>query len=145
MTRAMFVTVLHRLEGRPAPGGAAPFSDVPAGQWHSDAIAWAAENGIVLGIGNGMFAPQADITRQDLAVILARYAEAAGKQFPVTLQYKAFEDDTSIAGYAKDAVQALFCGSILQGKPGNRFDPEGASTRAEVAAVIRRFAEATAV
>jgi hypothetical protein len=98
----------------------------------------------VLGIGNGMFAPQADITRQDLAAILARYAEAADKQFHVTLQYKAFEDDASIAGYAKGAVQTLFCGSILQGKPGNRFDPEGASTRAEVAAVIRRFAEATA-
>jgi hypothetical protein len=143
VTRAMLVTVLHRLEGLPSPSGDTAFIDAPAGQWHSEAVAWAAENGIVLGVGDGMFAPMDDVTRQDLASVIVRYAEATGRQFPVTLQYKVFDDDDAIAGYAKNAVQTLCGGGIINGKPGNVFDPLGSATRAEVAATIRRFVEAT--
>jgi hypothetical protein len=89
-----------------------------------------------------MFAPDAEITRQDLAVILMRYAEFANRQFPVTLQYDTFTDDADIAGYAQQAIQTLAGGGILSGKPGGLFDPQGSATRAEVASVLHRFIEA---
>jgi hypothetical protein len=143
MTRAMLVTVLHRLEGSPAPGGGAAFGDVAAGLWYSDAVAWAAGTGVVNGVGGGNFAPNAEISRQDLAVILMRYAEKAGKQFPVTLQYTAFTDEDAIADYANNAVQTLYSGGIIGGKPANTFDPKGGATRAEVAAMLHRFIERT--
>jgi hypothetical protein len=141
MTRAMLDTVLHRLAELSAPAGAAAVGDVPAGQWYSEAVAWAAESGIVQGIGGGNFAPNTEISRQDMAVILTRYADATGKQFPVTLQYSAFADDADIADYAKNAVQTLYRGGIVSGKPGNVFDPKGSATRAEVAAMLHRFTE----
>jgi hypothetical protein len=144
MTRAMLVTVLHRLDGLSASSGSGAFGDVPSGQWYSDAVAWASSSGIVQGVGAGSFAPQADVTRQDLAVILTRYAEASGNQFPVTLQYQAFADDAEIADYAKNAVQTLVGGGIVNGKPGNAFDPKGNATRAEVAALLHRFVEKAA-
>jgi hypothetical protein len=143
MTRAMLVTVLHRLEGSPAPGGGGSFDDVASGQWYSDAVAWASEIGVVNGVGGGRFAPNVEISRQDLAVILTRYADAAGKQFPVTLQYVTFADENSIADYAKNAVQTLYTGGIVNGKQDNAFDPRGSATRAEVAAMLHRFIERT--
>jgi hypothetical protein len=71
-----------------------------------------------------------------------RYAESAGIRFPVTLQYSAFADDADIADYAKNAVQTLYSGGIISGKPDNAFDPKGNATRAEVAAMLHRFIEA---
>jgi hypothetical protein len=139
MTRGMLVTVLYRLHGSAAGSSGNPFSDVPGGQYYTDAVLWAAANGIVEGY-DGKFSPNAPITRQDMAVILLRYAEYAGKQFPVTLQYVTFADDASIADYAANAVKTLYCGGIISGKPGNIFDPKGNATRAEVAAVLHRFA-----
>jgi hypothetical protein len=144
MTRGMLATVLGRLEnisvGDAAPG--VPFTDVAAERYYAPYIAWAAENGLVSGVGDNRFAPDAVITRQDMAVILARYAEFAELQFPVTLQYAGFEDDGEIADYAKNAVQILFCGGIVNGKPGDRFDPRGGATRVEVAATLHRFVDA---
>ena len=77
MSRAMLATVLWRMEGQPAPTGANTFTDVPAGQWYTDAVTWAAEQGIVTGTGNGLFDPNGDITREQLAVMLYRYAGGA--------------------------------------------------------------------
>jgi hypothetical protein len=139
----MLVTVLHRYAGGPAPADSAGFGDVAAGQWYSEAVAWAAETGIVNGIGNGNFSPDAEISRQDLATIIVRYTEVAEIQFPVTLQYALFADDADIAGYAKNAVQTLYGGGIVGGKPNNLFDPAAGATRAEVAAVLHRFVERT--
>jgi uncharacterized repeat protein (TIGR02543 family) len=142
MTRAMLVTVLFRMHGASAGAYDNPFSDVPADEYYAAAVAWAAANGIVEGVGSGMFAPNADITRQDMAVIFTRYSEYANKQFPVTLQYSEFADDAAIASYAKQAVETLFCGGIVNGKNGNIFDPAGSTTRAEMAAIFHRFIEA---
>jgi hypothetical protein len=119
----------------PSPG----FADVPEGQWYSDAVAWAYGAGIVSGIGDNRFAPDAEITRQDLAVMLARYADAMEAALPATRAAAAFADSGDVAGYAKDAAALLYSAGIVNGKPGNLFDPSGPATRAEVAAMLHRF------
>jgi uncharacterized repeat protein (TIGR02543 family) len=146
MTRGMIVTVLYRLAGgesgelRVEKGEL--FSDVPDGTWYTDAAAWAQANGIVFGVGDKLFAPNANISRQDLAVILLRYADYAHATFPVKLSYVEFADEAAISAYAQTAVQALFGGGIVSGKADNLFDPQGDATRAEVASILHRFIEA---
>jgi hypothetical protein len=148
MTRGMIITVLGRLagadedtnEGAAASGG---FSDIEAGAYYTPYVAWAAANGLVSGTGAGGFAPNEDVTRQDLATLIARYAEFAGLSVPPLRPAESFDDDALTADYAKDALRALTAGGILNGKPGNIFDPRGGATRAEVAAILHRFIEAT--
>jgi|GEM_PF-2343362 len=145
LNRAMIVTILHRREGTPAPSSTViPFNDVPAGQWFTTAIIWAAENNIVSGIGGGRFAPNANITRQDLAVILMRYADHIGVNFPTVTTYSPFADNHMIAGYARDAVRDAVEAGIIGGTTGNRFAPLENATRAQTAAMLRRFITAIA-
>jgi hypothetical protein len=141
LTRAMIVTILHRIEGIPTPDtGAAAFDDVvDHGAWYHDAVRWAAANGIVTGFGDGRFGPGDNVTRQDLAVILMRYAEFAGHSPPAARASVAWGDDAHIAGYAKEAVDALFRAEVINGRDPGRFDPRGLATRAEVAAMLHRF------
>jgi hypothetical protein len=144
MTRGMIVTVLGRLYGTDTEAYASSgFDDVTPGKYYTPYVEWAKQNGIVSGVGGNRFSPDAEITRQDLAVIITRYADFAEKQFPVTLQYAVFTDEADIAEYAKSAVQTLYCGSIVSGKPNNLFDPKGNATRAEVAAILHRFTDRT--
>jgi len=140
MSRAMIVTALHRLSDEPAAGNAS-FPDVPVGMWYNAAIAWAQEDGVVLGYGDGRFGPNDDITRQDLAVILVRYAESIGFELTATRELPDFADKAKIADYAQAAVEMLYQAEILNGKDNNLFDPTGFATRAEVAAVLHRFVE----
>jgi hypothetical protein len=143
MTRGMVVTVLGRLYGADTSiYASSDFDDVESGKYYTPYVEWARRRGIVLGIGGNKFNPDGELTRQDLAVIITRYADFARKQFPVTLQYAAFADDADIAEYAKPSVQTLYCSGIVGGKPGNLFDPKGSATRAEVAAILNRFIEA---
>ena len=90
-------------------------------------------------IGNNKFAPNANISRQDLAVILARYADVMGITLPESEAAIAFADKSDIASYASAAVTAMQKAGIINGKPGNVFDPQGIATRAEVAAMLHRF------
>jgi hypothetical protein len=141
MSRAMLVTVLHRLAGTDtAARGNSAFDDVQDGTWYTDAVIWASENGIASGVGDNRFAPDANITRQDLAVLLARYANTADIALPTTRAAPAFSDGADIAGYAQDAVALLYRAGIINGKDGNVFDPRGNATRAEAAAMLYRFA-----
>jgi len=142
ITRAMFVTVLYRIAGGESMSVIfpSPFDDVADGQWYSAAVAWTAANGIVSGIGGGLFAPDSEITRQDMAVMLLRYLKYIKADYVVTDEYKIFADETDIASYAKDAVQTLNKLGIIQGKGNNIIDPKGNATRAEAAAMLRRFA-----
>ncbi|MCL1905741.1 MAG: InlB B-repeat-containing protein, partial [Clostridiales bacterium] len=143
-TRGMIVTILYRLEGEPDVSDLTnPFDEVAAGTWYTDAVIWAAGNGIVSGYGGGKFGPEDSITRQDLAVILNNYAKSVGIKLPAVNGYKGFNDDADIANYAKDAIERFFEAGIIAGKPGNIFDPKGDATRAEVAAMLHRFLEAT--
>jgi hypothetical protein len=115
------------------------FSDVAADAWYGGAMAWATENGLVSGIGGGLFAPEASITRQDLAVLLLRYAWHIDKGLPPKRTYAGFADDGQIADYARQAAEILYEATVIGGKPGNLFDPRGSATRAETAAMFHRL------
>jgi len=141
LSRAMIVTILYRLEYEPNVDELEnPFSDVTANQYYTKAVLWAAENGIVNGY-HGEFSPNDYISRQDLAVILYRYAVFAEKKLTETRNYPGFSDASSIASYAKVAVEALYKAGVINGKPNNKFDPGGNATRAETAAMLHRFLE----
>jgi hypothetical protein len=137
MTRAMVVTVLHNYAGKPAAPDANPFSDVPAGAWYSKPVIWAAENRIVSGLGDGRFDPDGDVTREQLAVILCRYAEKLG--LDTSGGALDFSDTADISFWAAPAVQWCVNAGIVSGYPDSTFRPQGSATRAEIAAMIHGF------
>jgi hypothetical protein len=139
MTRAMAVTVLFRMDNPAKGADTTDFADVPLYQWYSDAIAWAAQNGIVLGYDETSFGPDDLITRQDMAVILLRYADYKRLKLPAMRTYLAFADDAGVSGYARAAVAAMYNAGVIDGKPENRLDPAGLTTRVEGAAMLRRL------
>ncbi|MDR1574178.1 MAG: S-layer homology domain-containing protein [Clostridiales Family XIII bacterium] len=142
MTRAMFATVLARHADGTAAGGAS-FGDVPAGRWYTDAVLWAAENGIVSGVGGGLFDPDGQITREQLAVMLHGYAKFAGIDTSGAAGISGFADDASVSPWASDALAWAVSEGLISGKPGGLLDPKGKATRAEVAAILERFIEKT--
>jgi hypothetical protein len=144
LTRGMGVTVLYRIAGSPAVSGLAnPFDDVPEGRWYTDAVKWAAANGIAAGYGNGKFGTEDNITREQMAVMIVNYEQFSGKIPPDILMDREFSDWNDISGWAKDAVNRLTMQGIINGKPNNLFDPGGNATRAESAAMLHRFLEAS--
>ena len=142
MTRGMLVTVLGRMAGiDPDDYRGASFSDVDENQYYAPYVKWAADMGIVTGIGDNRFAPDANISRQDLAVILNNYADKMGIIMMLTLQNVVFTDSDDIAAYATDAVSKLVAAGVISGRDDGSFDPLGNATRAEVAAMLHRFGE----
>jgi len=145
MTRGMFVAVLWRLDGRPdAEAGGEPFTDVKPGSYYEKAAAWASENGIVRGVGEGRFDPDGGITREQIAAILMRYADHLGRDVSGRSPLDAFPDGGSVSKYARDAVSWALDGAIVRGvrtDEGDRLNPRAGATRAEVATMIMRFAE----
>ncbi|MDR1217307.1 MAG: S-layer homology domain-containing protein [Oscillospiraceae bacterium] len=141
VTRAMLVTILYRLEGSPAVTGGASFDDVADGQYYTDAVAWASGSGIVTGVGGGRFSPNGSITRQDMAVILARYAAFKGKTLSAMREADAFTDGDEIADYAREAVTALNEAGLINGANG-RVNPRGETPRSQAAALLHRYIEA---
>ncbi|MGN1306138.1 MAG: leucine-rich repeat protein [Faecousia sp.] len=139
MTRAMLVTVLWRYEGAPMEGSNI-FSDVPNGQWYTDAVAWAAANGIVGGVGNGRFDPEGNITREQMATILHRYAEKKGLDTSKRDDLGGFPDGEKVQSWAKDAMQWVVAEGIINGSEGKLL-PQGNATRAQVATILMRFIE----
>ncbi|MCL2500043.1 MAG: S-layer homology domain-containing protein [Defluviitaleaceae bacterium] len=138
MTRAMFVAVLHRLEGNPAPSGSGRFIDVAPGRWHHDAAQWAAEQGLVGGVGGDRFAPDRTITHQEMAVILHRYSNLKGYAIPVNRDMLTISDTVRIPSWAGIAVREMTMAGVLDAY-GNAFNPLDTATRAEVAAMFRSF------
>ena len=138
----MFVTVLWRMDGSPAAGGNNAFADVQNEAYYVEAVQWAAQNGIVMGIGGAQFSPDAEVTREQMATFLYRYEQYSGKIPPETAASQTFTDGGMISEYALNAVNTLVAQGIINGKPGNLFDPQGQATRAEVAALLQRFLEA---
>ena len=142
MTRGMFVTALGRLAGiNPDSYKTGKFTDVKANAYYASYVNWAAQTGIVGGVTATTFAPDTNINREQMAVIMANYAKKLGYDLPKTLQAVTFADNAQISSWAKDAVKAMQQAGILAGKANNRFDPKGTATRAEVATVLRRFVE----
>ena len=143
MTRGMVVTVLGRLAGvGVADYSGASFDDVNTAQYYAPYVKWAAEMGIVNGVGDNKFAPDANISRQDLAVILNNYADKLGIKMKQTLQVVMFADSDLIADYATDAVGNMVRAGVINGNPDGMFAPKANATRAEVAAMLHRFVEA---
>ena len=143
MSRAMLVTVLWRYAGEPAEGENT-FSDVKDSEWYAEAVAWAAHNNIVGGVGNGKFAPDGKITREQLATILYRYSKAQGIDVSKAAQLSSFPDGAKVSTYAADALSwAVAEGLVTGSKVGNQvyLDPQGSATRAQVATILMRFIE----
>jgi hypothetical protein len=145
MSRAMLATVLGRMSGANMSSYAntLSFGDIAAGQYYAPYAQWAHTNNIMNGAGGGVFAPNAPVARQDLAVILASYVRYMGKPLPVKRAFTAFADGGKIDAYARGPVEAICRAGIIGGKPGDIFDPTGRVTRAEMAAILRRFLEVT--
>lgn len=142
MTRGMFVTALGRLAGiNPDSYQTGKFTDVKADAYYAPYVNWAAQNGIMEGVTATTFAPDTNINREQMAVIMKNYAAKLGYDLPQTLKAVTFADNTQISSWAKDAVKSMQQAGILAGKVNNRFDPKGTATRAEVATVLRRFVE----
>jgi len=140
LTRGMLVTILYNMENKPDIAGMdILFTDVPQNAYYADAVKLMTNINIVHGYGNGLFGPDDPITRQDFTVILTRYANYAGMSFKSINTYVNFNDDSEIAGYAKDAVELCYEAGIIVGKPNNNFDPLGNATRAEAATMLQRF------
>lgn len=137
MNRAMIVTVLYRLEKSPAVTGASKFTDVPAGQWYSDAVAWAATNKIVNGYDETTFGPMNAVTREQMAAILFRYEQYKGLE-NVTLEenLNRFPDQNKISAYAIPALQWAVGQKIINGNADGTLDPTGTATRAQVAQIF---------
>ncbi|SES94840.1 choice-of-anchor I family protein [Paenibacillus sp. NFR01] len=138
MTRGMLATVLGKLASV-TPASAASFSDVSAAKYYAPYVAWAVQNNIVKGTGNGKFAPDQAVTRQELAVVLYNYLAYSGGKLSTATTVSEFTDAGSIAAWAKEAVSAIQAGGLISGKPGNTFDPLGTATRAEVASVLQKY------
>lgn len=136
-TRGMIVTMLHRLEGSPA---ALPntFLDVPIGAYYADPIAWASENSLVMGVGDGLFSPEAPITREQLAAILYRFAQYKGLETPAQADLGQLPDASSVSPYATDAMSWAVGAGLVTGSDG-QLDPGGNATRAQVAVIFHRF------
>ena len=143
LTRGMFVTAFGRLAGiNPADYQNRAFTDVKADACYAPYVNWAAKTGIVGGITSTTFAPDSNITREQMAVILKNYADKMGYPIPKTLEAVTLADNAKISFWAKDAVKAMQQAGILSGKANNLFDPNGNATRAEAATVLHRFVEA---
>jgi hypothetical protein len=141
MDRGMFVTVLGRLAGIDAAVyTSTPFTDVKATAYYAPYAAWASENGIVEGIGGGLFAPANQITRQEMATMLNRYVSFAKIMLESTPR-AAFADDAEIAAWAKDGVYALAFAGLINGVGDDNYAPTKTATRAEVATLLARFVQ----
>lgn len=140
MNRSMLVTVLYRMEKEPtAEGDGKRFADVPAGAYYAKAVAWASDKGIVAGYSETQFGPEDTITREQLAVILNRYATYKGYNTSKTADLAAFQDADQISEWARVPVQWANAMKLLNGRTSTTLAPKGSATRAEVAKILVTF------
>ena len=140
MTRAMLVTVLYRLEGQPAVNGRSGFSDVQYNGYYEDAVTWAADNGIVNGTSTSTFSPNVNVTREQMAAILYRYAQYKKYNTAASSGLNGFTDHASVSGYAAASLEWAVAEKLVNGSAG-KLMPTGNATRAQVAAILHRFVE----
>lgn len=137
-TRGMIVSILHRLEGSPVVTGS-DFTDVNDSDWYGQAVAWAAENGIVNGFEDSTFRPNAAITREQMAAILYNYADYKGYDVNSRANLDAYSDADQISSWASDVVAWANAEGLINGMTANTLEPQGNATRAQVAAIFQRF------
>lgn len=139
LSRAMLAGILYAMAGEPAVTGEGPFTDVPAGCWYTDAIVWAAQNGIVSGFGDGTFRPNAAITRAQAAVMLYGYAAFTGADVTARADLSAYSDAGQIPAWAMDAMQWANARRLIVGRDSSHLAPNGGATRAEMAAILSAY------
>ncbi|WP_141503839.1 S-layer homology domain-containing protein [Paenibacillus luteus] len=141
MSRAMLATVLYRMENQPNVKFSDVFSDVQSGLWYSDSIIWANQNQIVNGYRKGIFAPNDAITREQIAVMLYRYAQGKGFDLHTENSSLSFKDANKISAFAKESIHWAVSKGIMKGNSDLTLNPSGLATRAEVATMLQRFKE----
>ena len=139
-TRGMLVTILHRLEGEPAANDAG-FTDVESGAWYQEAVDWAAANGIVNGTTETTFDPNGTLTREQMAAILYRYAAYKGYDMSQKAQLDQFQDQSTVSGYAEDALSWANAVGLITGVTDTTLSPKGSAVRAQTATILMRFCE----
>ncbi len=139
MTRAQLVTVLYRLAGTPKTDAECVFTDVQEGAYYYSAMLWAQENKLVNGVTATTFGPGREITRQQLCVILFRYAGALGMPLNLRASLDSFTDTNLLSNYARDPMSWCVAMGFINGKPGGRLDPAGSATRVEIAKILTAF------
>ena len=140
-TRGMIVTILYRMENEPTVTSTTAFTDVASDQYYANAVAWAAQNGIVSGTTATTFAPNAAITREQMAAILYRYAQFKGYDVSVKADLSVYTDAASVGAYATDAMAWANGAQLITGTSATTLTPAGQATRAQVATILMRFCE----
>ena len=141
MSRAMLVTVLYRMANPDKKSAEHNFMDVPANDWYSEALAWASESGIVNGINQTQFAPSSDVSREQMAVIIYRFAKIMGYDVSDKADISTFADTNDISDFAFDAVAWANKKEIVNGTSDKTLSPKDTATRAQVATILMRFCE----
>lgn len=139
--RATIVTVLYRLAGSPEAKNSGTFSDVESGKWYSDAIEWAAANGIVLGYGDDVYGPADVVTRQQMATIFYRFATYMGIDVTSDVSLDGYNDTDMISDYAYDAMNWSVDSGLINGTSEDQLSPQADSNRAQIATILMRFCE----
>ncbi len=142
LARAQFAMILYRMNGSPAVDYTNKFKDVSSGIWYTDPIMWASNKGVVTGYSNGNFGPGDNINREQMAVMMYRYAKNQGYDVSASVELGNYMDGANVSGFAKQAMQWCVAEGIITGKyNGTQLDPQGNAIRAECATIIRRFVE----
>ena len=139
LTRAMLVTILYRNDGEPETAGDTAFEDVSVGAYYENAVAWAKANGIVDGVTDTEFAPDANITREQIAAIMHRYATYKNYDVSGTADINDRDDYAEISDYAVSAMQYMVASGLMNGKTDTTLEPQDKATRAEIATILQRF------
>lgn len=141
VNRAMMVTILYRLEGAPAVSTTGSFTDVPAGQYYTDAVEWAKENKITAGYGGGLFGPNDLLTREQMATFFYRYAEFKGYDVSASADLSSYTDLATVGSYALDAFKWTNANGLIKGTTTTTLSPKGDATRGQLAVILCRFCE----
>ncbi|MBQ9412825.1 MAG: S-layer homology domain-containing protein, partial [Oscillospiraceae bacterium] len=138
-SRAMIVTMLWRMEGEPAPSGSIAFEDVQGGAWYAGAVRWAASTGLVNGYSDFLFGPDDNVSREQLAVILYRYAKYKGADVSAGASLSGYADAADVSDWAGDALRWAVSNGIINGVGNNNLSPGAEAVRAQVAAMLMRY------
>ena len=141
LTRAQVATILYAMEGKPANTSNA-FSDVAPTAWYYDPVNWCASNGIVAGVGDGLYEPDRNVTREELATMLRSYAAYFGGDTATTTDISSYNDASSVSSWATEPVSWAVAKGLMSGRPGELLAPQGTATRAEMAVMMKNFCEA---
>ena len=144
LSRAMLVTILYRMAGEPAVTADNTFSDVTDGTWYTNAVIWASQNGIVNGVGQDRFAPNQDITREQMAAMLLRYSDYKDYDTAQRNDLSGYADANSISTWALAALQWANGEGLITGRKADLLVPQGDTTRAETATILMRYLETIA-